>query len=104
MQSALKDEWKEGQEKHVDLSDHEPEAIEGYINWLYTKEVTLNNAEDKCKYHDASCSQEAQASCCSHKHSLKLVKMYTLGDYLNDMQFCNAVIDTRVSCEAVRQV
>jgi hypothetical protein len=22
MQSALKDEWKEGQEKHVSLSDH----------------------------------------------------------------------------------
>jgi hypothetical protein len=61
---------------------------------LYTKQVTLRNAEDKCKYHDASCNQEAHDSYCSHKHSLKLVKMYTLGDYLNDMQFCNAVIDT----------
>jgi hypothetical protein len=27
-------------------------------------------------------------------HCLDLAKMYTLGDYLNDMRFCNAVIDT----------
>jgi hypothetical protein len=96
MQSALKDQWKEGQERRVILSDHEPEALEGYINWLYTKEVTLKNAEENCKHHDTSSNQEAQDSDCSHKHSLELVKMYVLGYYLNDMQFCNAVIDTMV--------
>ena len=95
IQSALgNNDWKEGQEKHIGLIDHEPESLEGYINWLYTREVTLTNAEEKCKYHGPSQSQIYQASDCSRNHCLKLIKMYVLGDYLNDMRFCNAVIDT----------
>jgi hypothetical protein len=88
----LKDNWKEGQEKHVDLVDHEPEALEDYINWLYTQNVTLKDAKEKCKHHRPSAIQAHQGSYCSRKHCLKLAKMYILGDYLNDMQFCNAVI------------
>ena len=94
IQSALKNEWKEGKEKHVSLEDHSPKTLEGYINWLYTKETTLNNAERKCKYHGPDTYQDAQDSDCIYMHGLDLVKMYILGDYLNDMRFCNAVIDT----------
>lgn len=93
IQSALKNDWKEGQEKHVSLTEHEPDALEAYINWLYTEEVTLKDAEEKCQHHETSSSQQTRESDCRFKHSLKLVKMYILGDYLNDMQFCNAVID-----------
>jgi hypothetical protein len=93
MLSALKNDWKEGQERHVSLPDHEPETLEGYINWLYTKGVTLKDAEKKCGHHGPSATQQFQDSECSHMHCLKLVKMYMLGDYLNDMQFCNAVMD-----------
>lgn len=94
LQAAIKDDWKEGQEKHVSLTDHEPEALEGYINWLYTKEITLNNAEKKCEHHGPDRDQASQDSDCIYMHCLDLVKMYILGDYLNDMRFCNAVIDT----------
>jgi hypothetical protein len=93
MHSALKDDWKEGQEKHFSLVDHEPEALEGYINWLYTKEVTLKDAEQKCKLHGPAYSLENPNSNCSYLHYLKLIKMYILGDYMNDMRFCNAVVD-----------
>jgi len=96
MQSALKDDWKEGQEKRVNPSDYEAETLEGYIDWLYTKDVTLVNAEKECISHEPSRSRGRQDSDCSFLHCLKLAKMYTLGDYLNDMRFCNAVIDAMV--------
>lgn len=94
MQSALKNDWKEGQERQISLADHEPETLEGYINWLYTEEVTLKDAEEKCRHHGLGATQQFQHSECSHMQCLKVVKMYTLGDYLNDKRFCNAVIDT----------
>lgn len=94
IQSALKNEWKEGKEKHVSLVDHSPEALEGYINWLYTKQVTLKNAEKKCIHHGPDTDQGVQDSDCIYMYCLDLVKVYILGDYLNDMRFCNAVIDT----------
>lgn len=93
IQAALKAGWKEGQEKHITLPDYEPATLEGYINWLYTKEVTFKNSEEKCGNHGPTGSQEAQNSDCSHKHFLNLAMMYTLGDYLNDLKFCNAVVD-----------
>ena len=100
MQSALKNDWKESQKKSVNLSDYEAETLEGYINWLYTKEITLINAGGKCIQHGPTYSREAQDSDCSRLHCLKLAKMYTLGVYLNDMRFCNAVVDAMVLMRA----
>jgi hypothetical protein len=93
IQSALENDWKEGQEKHVSLTDHEPETLEGYINWLYTKEITLKDAENKCHIHGPTYSLRDQNADCGYLYSLKLVKMYILGDYMSDMRFCNAIID-----------
>jgi len=93
MQAALKGDWKEGQEKYVSLVDREPDTVEAYIGWLYTKEVTVQDSEEKCLYHERSTRQKVRDSDCSHLHSLKFVKIDTLGDYLGDIRFCNAVID-----------
>jgi hypothetical protein len=81
---------KETHEKRISLPDTDPETLEGYLNWIYTKHVTLKNMEPQesiCK----DC-QKINSRCVSTL-TLEIAKMYTLGDYLNDLQFCNAIVD-----------
>lgn len=72
---------------------HELDTIEGYNNWLFTKEVPLHGSHKRYLHHESSIRQKVPSSDCSYLHSLNLVKMCTLGDYLNDVRFFNAVID-----------
>lgn len=80
--------WREGQESNVTISDHEPDAFDGYLVWVYSNEISLNN--DKCN----ECERISDRVRCNEVHSLYLAHMYVLGDYLQDVQFCDAVIDT----------
>lgn len=84
-------DWKEAQEKRINIADVEPEIFEGYLNWMYSKEVTLKSNAKLC---DICKGRKGAAHQCEWAHSLELAKMYVLGDYLNDIRFCNAVVDT----------
>lgn len=75
-QAALEKCWKEGHKNRVELSEHCADAFEGYLQWLYTKEITLAGGR-KVSYEEC--------------------QLYILGDYLGDQSFCNAVIDHAVS-------
>ena len=70
--AALSHDWKEAQEKQISLRDCELEIFEGYLQWVYTGEV-------------AYCSE-------GYKQALELVKLWILGDFLGDQNFCDAVV------------
>lgn len=68
---ALSNDWKEAQEKRISLPDCEIEIFEDYLQWIYTGEVAY--------YSELP------------KQALELVKLWILGDFLGDQNFCNAV-------------
>lgn len=83
-------DWKEAEEKRINIPDTDPETVEGYLNWIYTKQITLadvDNPYKECR-NNGSIPHE-----CIVWLSLELTKMYIFGDYLNDLQFCNAIVD-----------
>lgn len=61
------------------MPEADVETFEGYLDWLYTGQVTLKNLEPARVGPDSALVQLAQ--------------MYILGDYLVISHFCNAVID-----------
>lgn len=77
--AAMSREWKEGQEKEVTLPDTDEQAFEGYLQWLYTGELTL-----------------------SEENPFRtLTEHYILGDFLADSAFCGSSLDGIVNktCE-----
>jgi hypothetical protein len=89
IQAALSNKWKEGQEKRINFPGTDTGTLEGYLDWLYSQQITLEDVEEPC----GICEDHEGSSLCNCAHSLGLVKMYVLGDYLNDLRFCNAVMD-----------
>jgi hypothetical protein len=86
----LSRDWKEAREKRISIPDTDPKTLEGYINWIYTQHITLEKGIVQCVH----CIEEnVTDNDCSYHHSLGMVEMYTLGDYLGDLQFYNAVVD-----------
>ncbi|KAJ4365549.1 hypothetical protein N0V83_008168 [Neocucurbitaria cava] len=69
-QNALKPEWCLGRNGDpIDLSDHDPEAFEHYLQWLYSRNLAKNLP------------------------LTLLASLYITGDSLMDTAFQNAVID-----------
>jgi hypothetical protein len=93
IKAALSRGWKEAQEKRISLPDTDPDTLEGYLNWIYTQRITLQHNSGPCE----PCETKGTPGNCVYAHSLSLLMMYTLGDYLNDLQFCNAVVDQMVA-------
>ncbi|KAL1589532.1 hypothetical protein WHR41_01608 [Cladosporium halotolerans] len=75
-QAALAKCWKEGCTSRVELSEHDEGCFEGYLQWLYTSEITFASKPDV---------------------GFQICRLYILGDYLGDQKFCNAVIDRAIS-------
>lgn len=67
----------ERQEKRIALRGHEAKSFEGYLQWLYEHKITT--------------TKDAESDWC------ELCKLYFLGDYLADTEFCNAIVDDMVS-------
>jgi hypothetical protein len=101
IKAALSNPMKEAHEKRISLPDTDPETLEGYLNWIYTGHITLEQLEpqepmcEDCQKIDARCVGVL---------TLDLAKIYTLGDYLNDLRFCNAIVDALepASCDGHR--
>jgi hypothetical protein len=90
IRAAMNPNWKEGHEKRITISDHEPATFEGYLNWVYSERITLEESEELCGHCVDDNPEEAY---CSREHLPELVDMFILGDYLNDLRFCNAIVD-----------
>jgi hypothetical protein len=44
-QNATKPEWSGFDGKPIDLSDEEPKTFQGYLNWLYSREVAIGSTD-----------------------------------------------------------
>lgn len=67
----------ERHEKRIFLSQHEATSLEGYLQWPYEHEITT--------------TENAESDWC------ELCKLYFLGAYLADTEFCNAIVDDMLS-------
>jgi hypothetical protein len=77
LQAALKHEsgWKENREKRVSITETKPVDFEVYLEWVYTSQLISR---------DTKTEQDRGAM---------LVRLYILGDFLDDAKFCNNVVD-----------
>ena len=76
--AALKEEWKEGQQRIVKLPDVEPHLFEAYIQWQYRGKI--NFGESPASYNFVT-----------------LAKLYGFGERLVDGVFQDRVLDTIVA-------
>jgi hypothetical protein len=70
-QTAMTHDWKEARERRVALPDTKVEDFEGYLQWLYTGDITFY----------------------SSNRDLPLARFYTAGDFLDDVKFRTAVLE-----------
>lgn len=70
----LANDWKEAHERRINLPEAQPEMLEIYLHWIYTGHLIVENTRKRTV-------------------SWQLVKLYILGDYLNDAAFCESVIN-----------
>jgi len=74
MQSTLSGDSRESRDKRVSLPEARVSDFEVYLEWLYTSEVVVIGEFDS--------------------RGIIFVRLYLLGQDLEDDRFCNAVIDT----------
>jgi hypothetical protein len=79
--AALEHDWKEAREKRVSLPETRVEAFEGYLQWLYTGQITFTNADPN------------PDPTLTHHWFIQSVYFFVLGDYLDDLKFRHAVLD-----------
>lgn len=75
--NALKRGWKEAEHKVVRLPEAESDAFELYVNWLYSSQLYTKGQSDEDEYG-------------------QLVEAYVLGDWLQDPDYKDAVIDALI--------
>lgn len=92
IRASLSQDWKEGKEKRIASPEAEPESLEGYLSWVYSRTITLGSSQTQCMH----CTARSIGGLCTPSTSKELAQMYVLGDYLGDLRFCNAVMDTWV--------
>jgi hypothetical protein len=85
--AALKKEWKEGQEKAIELYDIDINAFRVWVKWLYTGQFSTQEKADIVK----------SASSADNSAWDLLRSVYALGDYLQDTNFKDAMIDDMAS-------
>jgi hypothetical protein len=73
-QAAMSRDWKEALEKRVMLPETEVRVFEGYLQWLYTGDLTL-----------------------SQNDLYEEIELYILGDFLDDAKFRNSLLDSLMS-------
>lgn len=70
-QIAMEHDWKEAGERRVELSHTTVEVFEGYLQWLYTGQITVIGNNE----HNA------------------MAQYFILGDYLDDPKFRGVALD-----------
>lgn len=79
LQAALNNDWKEAREKRVPLPEVNPIDFEAYLEWLYTSQLTPSGNETVSE------------------RGTTLVRLYVLGEFLDDAKFCNAIMDAFIA-------
>jgi hypothetical protein len=79
--AALSHEWKESQTHTIELPTVEPENFQIYLDWLHTRRVHVSTSLDPSP-------EERQ------QEMDKLVESYVLGDYVQDIDYKDTIMDT----------
>ncbi|KAH4300166.1 hypothetical protein HBH64_098990 [Parastagonospora nodorum] len=92
-EAALSREWKESQERIVKLPEGNAHAFRIYVHWLYTSQLC-----SKLQFNHVSLND-------GQWEWANLVKGYLLGDYLQDIDFKDSVMDAMIDWgnEAARE-
>lgn len=77
---AMRGDWKEAQDRIIPLPEDLPDAFAVYQQWAYTKKIY-------------SATKQCDIAKAAGEYSL-LVRAYSLGDRLLDVEFKDAVIDS----------
>jgi hypothetical protein len=77
LKRMLSNDWRETREKRLSLPETRPWILEVYLHWMYTGHVVLEHSP-------------AEAD------TVLLVEIYLLGDYLDDMVFCDTIVEKLV--------
>jgi hypothetical protein len=83
--TALKKEWKEGEDRVVDMPEADDEAFGICVNWLYTG-LVFSRKEGDMIMNDGVRIRNKEWPRCS--------ACYALGDFLQDPDFKDALVDT----------
>jgi hypothetical protein len=78
--AACRKEWKEGAEKLVRLPEVEPGLFRSYLNWVYTGDLAV----------DVSAADAKESV--SELKNRGFVKLYVLGDTLDDLPLRNSTM------------
>lgn len=77
--AALKKEWKEGQERTINLPEIRPEVFNVYLNWLVTGKLHVHDQSEVTPEH--------------RQTKTRLVEAYLLGDKILDVDYKEKVCD-----------
>lgn len=80
-EAALGRDWKEAEERVVLLPEYEPDSFRIYLGWLYQKRITISPTV-----------KTKPSVKCRHR----LCRAYLLGDFLQDLEFKDAIIDALI--------
>lgn len=92
-------DWKEAKERVIRLPEVAEATFAIYLGWLYTSQIELIQGEDgeEVKY-----TPELATNIKSEVYD-RLLDAYLLGDFIQDDNFCNAVVDRSLAlCFALR--
>jgi hypothetical protein len=85
--SAMKKEWKEGQERRVPLPDDVTSIVDLYIQWLYVGRIFSR--------------QPTEGEPGNEKEFDLLINGFVFGEKVQDGDFKDAVVDALMSCVSV---
>jgi hypothetical protein len=86
--NALKEEWKEGQQRTVSMSETPVGILKIWVKWLYTGRIFLTTETDSIKLPDSKKSVSYEWP--------RWANCYALGDFLQDSDFKDAAVDVLV--------
>ena len=99
-EAALKKEWKEGHMREIPMSDDDSDAVELFLQWLYSGRIWT----DPC----ANMSGPDDDKQATSQEMWKLIKVYCFGEKIQDSCFKDVVLDciidwTRVNTDKERR-
>ena len=98
-ESKLSDRWNtssNSQVEPVSLPDHEPEDFETFVNWLYTKRISPNLTSEErtsLQTYNVECRDDVDRETLVAKCYDQLGNLYALGQFLDDPDFRDGVVD-----------
>jgi hypothetical protein len=97
--TALKKEWKESDDRAINLPDADHKTFTIWVKWVYTGRLFLKKEDDlvTCEGGDTGDVTDKKWLDVDNEEWLRWGKAYLLGDYLQDTDFKDAVIDSMIA-------